>query len=460
LVLVVSIIVVVGITARTPVKAYPSDSVFARQINQTLGAVYNSHTDSEIQKYIGNDPTNIEQVLQQLIWRIYNSPKQGQTSLVINNISSQVAIHPKGLTGESIFWFGFRTASGQTGKVTQLIGTVALPPTASQSVESLDNRALNDATYLTDAAQIIFKGVQAILSGHMKPVGFSKSSYTTDMCNNYKTFNISDKESDRQPLLANRAAIFDTESPIDNIVWDVQYYFGTKNNICNLNSFASDGSYHFIQMIPNDQSLLADATRQVLGQITLETALRAGPIVARQSLINIVDTVDRSRSGSLSNALFLTALTEASGIAAADSAVKAASGIAAADSAVKAASGKIAAADSAVKAVADYLASGGDVNGIVKIVYAILTPVQSSPLSSSGSGGSSTAGGSGGGHHHRGGGGSSSGGGGGSSSGGGGGGGSDKVPKKDGSGSSSGGGSGGGGGGGSGGGGGEVPTPG
>jgi hypothetical protein len=449
----------VGITARTTVKAYPSDSVFAQQINQTLGAVYKSRTASENQKYIDNDPTKIQQVLQQLIWRIYNSPNQGQTSLVIDNISSQVAIHPKGLTGESIFWFGYRNAKDQTNRVAQAIAKVALPPTASRSVYSFDNTALNDAVGLTDAAQIIFKGVQAILSGHMKPIGFSKSSYTTDMCNNYRTFNISDKESDRQPLLANRATIFDTESAIHNIVWDVQYYFA-KNNVCNLNSFASDGSYHFIQMIPNDQSLLADATRQVLGQITLETALRAGPIVARQSLINIVDTVDRSRSGSLSNALFLTALTEASGIAAADSAVKAASGIAAADSAVKAASGKIAAADSAVKAVADYLASGGDVNGIVKIVYAILTPVQSSPLSSSGSGGSSTAGGSGGGHHHRGGGGSSSGGGGGSSSGGGGGGGSDKVPKKDGSGSSSGGGSGGGGGGGSGGGGGEVPTPG
>jgi uncharacterized protein YpuA (DUF1002 family) len=72
LVLVASmVIVVVGMTARIPVRAYPSDSIFAQQINQTLGAVYSSRTDSEIQKYMDNDPTNIEQALQQLIWRIY-----------------------------------------------------------------------------------------------------------------------------------------------------------------------------------------------------------------------------------------------------------------------------------------------------------------------------------------------------------------------------------------------------
>jgi tetratricopeptide (TPR) repeat protein len=162
------VIVMISIAA-TSVQAYPTDGLFAQQITQTAGAIINYRPPSEIQKYINNDPTNVEQVLQKLIWQVYRTSNLNQTLQVANEITRQVGDNPESFTGDSIFWFAYRIASGQANKVSQLIGHVTPPPSANDSIESFNNIAINDATYSADAAQRLYNGVNAVMSGNTSP---------------------------------------------------------------------------------------------------------------------------------------------------------------------------------------------------------------------------------------------------------------------------------------------------
>jgi hypothetical protein len=352
LILVVSTVLVLEINAGPPVRAYPTDALFAHQINQTSGAIINYRPPSEIQKYINGDPINVQQVLQELVWKIYRASDQAQSSQVVNEITRQVGNNPEGFTGDSIFWFAYRVASGQTNKVTEVIGQVAPPPTALQSVVSFNNNAINDATYLGDAAQRFFLGFEAVTSGNTQPAGFTQSSYTSDICNNPRIVDISYKESDGQLLSADPSDNVAKGSPTVPIGSGIDYGVVSRNTVCKLNSYTNDPNYQFVQTIPNDQSLLADTTRQVFGQIILETAIKGGQTSAQQALINIVNTVVSGPSGSLSKAIFLIASVEASG--------------------------NIAAANSAVNAVAVALASGVSLDKIPQLVSSILGSIQPS----------------------------------------------------------------------------------
>jgi hypothetical protein len=361
LVLLVLLIVVVSIVATAPVRAYPSDALFAKQINQTAGAIITYRQPSEIQKYINDDPTNIEQVLQQLVWQIYRTSNQSQSLQVVNEINTQVTANPEGFTGDSIFWFGYRTANGQTGKVTQIIAQVTPPPTAVQSIVSFNNMAINDATYLGDGAQRFFQGVQAVITGNPQTAGFSQSSYTTDICNKFRSSDISDNRRDGQTPLGEPSDIFATESPTGAIGWRIQYDLSTKSIDCNLNSSILGEYNYFTKSVSNDQPLLRDEIRQVLGQIILETALGGGQASAQHGLINLVNPLVSNPTGSLSKAIFLIASVQASG--------------------------NILAANGAVKTVADYLACGGDVKKIPQIVDTILSssePTAYSPCPAAG----------------------------------------------------------------------------
>ena len=354
LVLVAFIITLASIAASSSVQAYPSDALFAQQINQTSGAIINYRQPSEIQKFINDDPTDLEQVLHQLIWQIYKTSGQDQTLQVVNEITRQVLANPEGFTGDSIFWFGYQVASGHANKVTQLMGQVTPPPTASRSVESFTNISMDDATLSEDAAQTFFHGVGAVISGNTPPAGFTQSSYTSDICNNLRIVNISEEEIDGQFFSAEPLDIVVAGSPTDLIKSGIHHGIVINSPVCNLNS-NHDVSYHLVRTIPN-RSLLADAIRQVFGQIILETALEGGQTSAQQALINIVDTVNSNPSGSLSKAIFLIASVEASG--------------------------NITAANSAVKAIADNLACAGDVMKIPGLVDRILSPTRSSAPSS------------------------------------------------------------------------------
>src|SRR5215469_4980293 len=233
--------------------AYPTDGLFAQQVTQTSGAIIDFRSPSEIQRYINNDPTNVEQALEKLFWQVYKTSNQNDTSQVANEINRQVGNNPESFTGDSIFWFGYRIASGQVKRVIQAIGHVTPPPTTNQSVGSYDDIAINDATYLADAAQRIFKGVQAVISGNTHPAGFKPSSYTTDIYNNSRFSYISDKRSDGQHLTIVVPSIALARTAPDLVNSGMQYGVYIKSPIYNPNS---SNHYHFVQAIQKDQSLL------------------------------------------------------------------------------------------------------------------------------------------------------------------------------------------------------------
>lgn len=304
---------------------------------------------------------------------MYKISNQNETSQVANEINRLVGDNPESFTGDSIFWFGYRIASGQANRVTQAIGHVTPPPTTNQSVGSYDDIAINDATYLADAAQRIFKGAQAVIFGNTHPAGFKPSSYTTDIYNNSTIVYISAKRSEGEPSSIGASSILFGGPPPGLVNSGIQYGVYIESPIYNLNSSNHDVTYHFVQTILKDQSLLVgcapgtdnstcgttnarptfDGIKQVFGQIVLETALEGGQSSAQQALINIVDTVVADPSGSLSKTIFLSASEEASG--------------------------NIAAANSGVKAIADNFAFGETVGK----TYQKARPIYGSPTGSS-----------------------------------------------------------------------------
>ncbi len=178
LVFLVFMTVVVSVAAIPSTRAYPSDALFAQQINQTLESIIHYSQASKIQRYINNDPSNLEQVIQQLIWQIYRTSNLDQTSQVVNEINRQVTANPEGFTADSILWFAQRTANGQTYSVSQAIGNVAPPPSPADSISSFNSIAVNDATYYGDAAQTVFQGARAIAGA--SPAATSSSGSSSD----------------------------------------------------------------------------------------------------------------------------------------------------------------------------------------------------------------------------------------------------------------------------------------
>ena len=154
-------------------------------------------TSTEIANEIGGNISNVKQAVQQITWQVFKTSNQGSATSVINQISSQLAVNPKGLIARSIWRFAQQLEKGAEIDITQI------SPPPERAIENFNTVILIDATNNQHAAMDILRASQSIANANEQTGHFSQSSCSDDSCKSLGITNIAYIDINKVNRLAN-----------------------------------------------------------------------------------------------------------------------------------------------------------------------------------------------------------------------------------------------------------------
>jgi hypothetical protein len=277
-------------------------------------------TSTEIANEIGGNISNIKQAVQQITWQVFKTSNQDDTTSVIDQISSQLKINPKGTISRSIWRFAQQLEKGIEIDITQI------SPPPERAIENFNIVILVDATNNQNAAMDILRASQSIADGNQQTSHFSQSSCSGNSCKSLGVTNTVYIDRNKVNKLTNPVYELDTIQSTRSIAsWFHGDAFTTERLASNMGStwyYGGNNIRNNIVPVAFNDPITVSQIEDVFRQIVIETAIKGSQSSADRSLTQIVQEVTNDPTGSVSKSIFSIAQLQASGdISAANNAI-------------------------------------------------------------------------------------------------------------------------------------------